>query len=315
MKSTRDEINQAVREFTTEYWTSGMDVAHEPFSDDKVYEELFVETLGTKPEAVRLALLEVRDYCKLIYDCKDYSHGVKIVSLKATKTFAREFLKRNKSDKPTSPKPPTMKAPTMKPEQPMKASRSSLGPLLSVVSKEVLALVETAVASLTTTKNERHANDVQVWKELSEYTLYDNSRPLRRYGQCSYYKRVIEVHPILHRVEGEYQKTLIHEIAHALEFAVYKTTGHGASWKRCMRALGVASSDISRCNSLGLLHEERVLRADKKREKVGSNELTKWTYTCSGCGHKINTSRKLSHVDERYHKGCKGEGLTEQRNW
>lgn len=164
-----------------------------------------------------------------------------------------------------------------------------IGNLMQSVNQEVYGLVCDAIDKLA-------PNDyTEIMDVLYSYELYENARPTTRYGQCNYGRRTIQVHPILHEHEGEYQKTLIHEIAHAIEHAIFGKANHGKTWIRTMKALG--QTNITRCNSLGALNKTR-----------------KWTYTCSKCSIEINKSRKLKHVV--YHKPCgRSSEFIPKQNW
>ena len=43
-------------------------------------------------------------------------------------------------------------------------------------------------------------------------------------------------------------KTVLHEIAHALEYALYGQGGHGESWKRCCKAIGLNGKGVAASN-------------------------------------------------------------------
>lgn len=135
---------------------------------------------------------------------------------------------------------------------------------------------------------------VEVFESLAEFSFFHNARPKGRYGQCGFrthkHGSYVEVHPALYTHDGhqQYNDTLLHEIAHALEYVWYGNGGHGHTWVAIMRWMGLRPN---RCKAGAFLSNNAA-------------QMSKWTYECADCGHKWFVNRKLKRVEYRHHGTC-----------
>jgi predicted SprT family Zn-dependent metalloprotease len=75
---------------------------------------------------------------------------------------------------------------------------------------------------------------------------FDNAP--RRFGYCHYTKKLISLSKKLTRLNSyeEVHNTILHEIAHALNFEIHDERGHGPNWVNIARSIGC---DGLRCYS------------------------------------------------------------------
>lgn len=122
---------------------------------------------------------------------------------------------------------------------------------------------------------------------LEGWNVRINSRAKGRLGQCSYGKKEIQLSAFI--TADEQVHTLLHEIAHAISYFVFKERGHGRAWKSVMIMLG---QQPNRCGSSQTLKEAKIRSA-------------KHVYACSDCGFEWLAQRRWKSVVGRYHPKCR----------
>ena len=155
--------------------------------------------------------------------------------------------------------------------------------------------------------NEEKALDI--WETLEEKWRFKvNHKVTRRIGQCRYPNPFgrrprmfgeIEIHGLLME-EGREEtrdKTILHEVAHAVNKIMGTEDHHGPNWKRIMRAFGLKPE---RCNT------DTEISALLREKKVANS---KYMYACQRCEHEFPAMRKKKYAPERYNhkKPCRGK--------
>jgi predicted SprT family Zn-dependent metalloprotease len=108
---------------------------------------------------------------------------------------------------------------------------------------------------------------------------FDNAR--RRLGCCNYRTKTISLSKHLclmnlDKVEGKLKDTVLHELAHAFDVALYGlSSGHGPRWVRIAQSIGC---DGQRCYS---------------SEDVKEVTNSKYTHTCPTCGNTTPRHKKI----------------------
>jgi predicted SprT family Zn-dependent metalloprotease len=100
-----------------------------------------------------------------------------------------------------------------------------------------------------------------------------------RLGRCSYTKKLISLSEfyVVNNSFDDIQNTILHEIAHALSFLVFKERGHGHIWKSLAIQIGCSG--------------ERCRKADEINLPTA-----KYVYKCPNCDYKINKYRKTTKI-------------------
>lgn len=104
---------------------------------------------------------------------------------------------------------------------------------------------------------------------------------------------IIKLNPVFfHHLDfSEYEHTIVHEVAHVIDYSRYGHTGHSASWKQIMNNLGYQGN---RChtyqlpNHLKSKSNTRTVYCDCKTHDIGIirfNRIKKGThqYVCKYC--------------------------------
>lgn len=108
-------------------------------------------------------------------------------------------------------------------------------------------------------------------------------RTRRRFGQCSYRKKAIQLSPWYVRKNDILlvRDTILHEVAHALVWRCRRrgprVKSHGAEWK-------------AKCVEIGAVPERLEYNAKGKQPAV-KHQSPKWIARCCDCGHIIRRSR------------------------
>jgi predicted SprT family Zn-dependent metalloprotease len=139
---------------------------------------------------------------------------------------------------------------------------------------------------------------LNIYLSLAEWSFKLNSRAHSRFGVCKLRTRTIELHAALVDHPTDFRMTLIHEIAHALEFMLYgRCDGHGPRWQRIMRDLGEPPLRTG-----GHTQEaENAIRAMQTRRSVE-------TWVCGKCGFEHGIQRKRKYPASQYrHPECGGK--------
>lgn len=101
---------------------------------------------------------------------------------------------------------------------------------------------------------------------------FELSRGKRRLGYCCYSERTVSLSKIY--IENNLERgnflvdTILHEIAHALNWIRYKRSGHDYTWKRICIEIGANPKRVS------------------KSEEVITMPKGKFIYVCSNCGRR-----------------------------
>lgn len=115
-----------------------------------------------------------------------------------------------------------------------------------------------------------------------------NPRLTRALGRCSYYSKTIDYQP-RYMAQNDWEQvrtTILHEVAHAI---AGQYAGHGASWARAARALGLE-------NPSAINHTATLTK--------------KFTGTCEGCGVTVQRDRRQHGI---VHTACQTKRLAEIR--
>lgn len=86
---------------------------------------------------------------------------------------------------------------------------------------------------------EEIAKSLMLKYELYDYTFsWDSAK--RRYGRCSYGRKIISLSRVLTelREEAAILNTILHEIAHAIVYRDYHITGHNETWRKIFISIG-----------------------------------------------------------------------------
>ena len=140
-----------------------------------------------------------------------------------------------------------------------------------------------------------------MYLELSEWTFKLNNKAHNRFGVCKIGKATIEVHAALVDHPFDYGMTLIHEVAHALDYLLHgDTDGHGGRWVRLMIDLGQKPLRVGG-------HTEEAHAAVVAMKVQTAKEM----WTCSKCGYDVPIARKRKYPANRYtHSGGCGGTFT-----
>ena len=98
-------------------------------------------------------------------------------------------------------------------------------------------------------------------KYLKDYTFYFGNRK-KVFGTCEPKKKVIKIHlPLcLKESKKSVKDTILHEIAHAIDYGKNGKSNHGFKWKKIAKKLG--------CEPVPCKEPEKDKKKDKKEDKV-----------------------------------------------
>lgn len=115
---------------------------------------------------------------------------------------------------------------------------------------------------------------------------WDNSK--RRLGLCNYRYHVISLSKKLTPLRSikEIENTILHEIAHALDFENRGKSEHDKDWQEIALSIGCNGQ---RCGTISEIQEIEF----------------KNHYTCLDCQKIFKTHRALLRLENRYHPFCK----------
>lgn len=108
---------------------------------------------------------------------------------------------------------------------------------------------------------------------LSYYDLkFDNAT--RRFGKCDARNEIINLSRPLTILNSEaiVKDTILHEIAHALDYKIHGNAGHGITWKSLCLEVG--------CTPIAFCGEDTV------------SVKAKWKKTCPNCGPRGEAHRR-----------------------
>jgi predicted SprT family Zn-dependent metalloprotease len=75
---------------------------------------------------------------------------------------------------------------------------------------------------------------------LQHWTCAFSTKKSRIYGTCHYSQRKLTINPLYNDIasDSDIIDTILHEIAHALDYERYGNVGHGKTWKSVCREIG-----------------------------------------------------------------------------
>lgn len=116
-------------------------------------------------------------------------------------------------------------------------------------------------------------------------------------GMCKFKTKTIFMSKkfITHTSDKYVLNTILHEIAHALDYERRETSDHGHNW-------------VAICHNIGC---DPYLK--HHRDDLFEGKYDKWTYTCNGCGSSVGTSRRLKNMDKRRCAKCHSN-FSEKKN-
>lgn len=117
-------------------------------------------------------------------------------------------------------------------------------------------------------------------------------------GLCSDRKKVLYLSRkfLKDATNEQIRNTMLHEIAHALEFDKWGESSH--NWRFRNLCVEIGCDPDSNLN----------------RETLYGNKYDKWTYTCKGCGAVVGTAKRLKNIDKRTCVTCRSH-FTEKKNF
>ena len=125
---------------------------------------------------------------------------------------------------------------------------------------------------------------------LTDWTFkFDNSK--LRFGQCNMDRKMIKVSRHLAKLNGEEKvlDTILHEIAHALEWVRYGTSGHGRRWKLICMEIGARPERCYNIDETNLPESPYALSCQNTSCSNTSPRYrkTKTRYLCGRCRSKM----------------------------
>lgn len=137
------------------------------------------------------------------------------------------------------------------------------------------------------------ANKIFKEYDLEDWVL-DFDKAKRRFGLCSYRKKLITMSKELVRLNFEknfkqVHETLLHEIGHALSFKRYgnKGIGHGYYWRLCVIELGGNPQRLYKRSEVEIVKGKFKYVCDGGHEHYTHRKL-KRRYSCKDCGKEHN---------------------------
>lgn len=112
-------------------------------------------------------------------------------------------------------------------------------------------------------------------KSKGWYFHFDNAK--RRFGACYPSKKITLSLPLcwlnMDNNRPEIENTILHEVAHAIEFEMYRVLSHSRRWRHIHQEIGGTG--------------DRLYSSNKVKTPKG-----KWTLTCPVCGHEIQRHKR-----------------------
>lgn len=123
-------------------------------------------------------------------------------------------------------------------------------------------------------KFEEHQLDIKGWS-------YDFDNSKKQLGLCSSKRKKIFIsqYNFKYYSEEKFKNTVLHEIAHALNYIEGTEDGHGPNWKKICIRIGAEPIRCAETNNAII------------QQKIDNKEY-KWTYNCPKCEHIIGSHRR-----------------------
>lgn len=118
------------------------------------------------------------------------------------------------------------------------------------------------------------------YSELSARDLgytFKWSNKKRALGSCNYKNKHVKLSKCLTKKqdEGTVRNTILHEIAHAFNKAIYNMTGHGHTWRKLHKEMGGTGNRVT-----SLTYDKCITDS-------------KYTLVCPSCGNKASYHRRI----------------------
>lgn len=141
---------------------------------------------------------------------------------------------------------------------------------------------------MRTNRIEHWAKLLLIKHGLNDYS-FEWNRAKKILGQHFGFKKVIFLsYPITKGQDFKKVKnTLLHEIAHAIDYKERGFSKHDLTWQRIAKSIG---SSGNRCGQI--------------EKPLSFNHV----YKCESCKLEIGTYRRLKNLDKRYHSACYRKG-------
>jgi predicted SprT family Zn-dependent metalloprotease len=121
---------------------------------------------------------------------------------------------------------------------------------------------------------------------LTRWKFEKFPRATQTLGQCNSKTKTISINPVLMLPEHakQFGNTVLHEVAHLLDWELYGKMDHSPRWKYL-------------CVEIG---------GDGKTRSCfeGLKTVAKYNYICKDCGYVFEAGRRLKNESQRRHKNC-----------
>lgn len=112
-----------------------------------------------------------------------------------------------------------------------------------------------------------------------------------RFGACHYRKRTITLssHLIPSMPVDEVRDTILHEIAHALDFMRHGSSNHGPRWKAICREIGARPVRCGKTLNVEKIESPYLLKctSDECGKVYPRYRKTRTSYICGKCRHDM----------------------------
>ena len=133
---------------------------------------------------------------------------------------------------------------------------------------------------------------------MDEHFLYDYKfkwmNSVRTFGNCNGHSKVIKLSIPLTKYETNNERiinTILHEIAHAIDYNTRGHSGHDATWRRIAKNIGCTGE---RCSSSSGVDKSKFMKWVVKCPSCDSTKYrarnTKRVSACGGCCKKHNNN-------------------------
>lgn len=124
---------------------------------------------------------------------------------------------------------------------------------------------------------------------------FDYDKAKKRFGCCSYRKKQISLSlPLVQlNLNNPIQiiDTILHEIAHALEKEVFKTNGHGKSWKWLAKVAGCKPERCYSSSEVEPVKAHYIYQCPNCKREINRYKKTNNKVACGQCCKKYNGNK------------------------
>jgi|ETNvirnome_2_300_1030623.scaffolds.fasta_scaffold02922_3 predicted SprT family Zn-dependent metalloprotease len=124
---------------------------------------------------------------------------------------------------------------------------------------------------------------------LGYYNLkFDNAT--RRFGQCNAFTKTINLSKPLTLVNSEevVKDTILHEIAHALDYKIHGNIGHGITWKSLCLEVGCRPNALCGTEDGVVFPKAKYLKTCPNCGPRGPAHRRRKNTACGACCNKLN---------------------------